>query len=149
MDYKDIELEGTDGKLHKLKDLDKLTVLYFYPKDNTPGCTEQAIQYTAYKEDFAKMGAQVIGVSRDSIASHHKFIEKHDLDLLLLSDQESKLSDAFGVIKEKTMFGKTALGVVRSTFILDKGGDILEEHRNVKAAADAKNMLERVQELTK
>ncbi|WP_423364573.1 peroxiredoxin [Mycoplasma sp. P36-A1] len=147
MDYKLIELPGTDGQMHKLADIDKLTVLYFYPKDNTPGCTNQAIQYTAYKNEFEKLGAQIIGVSRDSIKSHEKFIAKHDLNLLLLSDENSELSDAFHVIKEKTMFGKTALGVVRSTFIIGKGGEILQEHRNVNAEADAKNMLNAIKEL--
>ena len=150
MDYKDIILEASDGKKHSLKDFkNKKIVLYFYPKDNTPGCSMQAQEYTTYHEDFEENNTIVIGVSRDSITSHHKFIKNKELNLLLLSDIDSKLSNEFQVIKEKTMFGKSALGVERSSFILDENANVVEEYRKVKAAGNAKAMLERIIELNK
>ncbi|MDL2212067.1 peroxiredoxin [Erysipelotrichaceae bacterium OttesenSCG-928-M19] len=149
MNYQDIVLEATDGKSYALKDFKKKIVLFFYPKDNTPGCSTQAQEYTMYKDEFEKNNAIVIGVSRDSIASHHKFIESKDLNILLLSDSEEKLCKAFDVIKEKTMFGKTAFGIERSSFILDEDANIIEEYRKVKAPGNAKAMLDRIIELNK
>lgn len=149
MSYKDIILEASDGKSYSLKDFKQTVVLYFYPKDNTPGCSTQAQEFTSYKDEFTDNKAIVIGVSRDSIASHHKFIKSKDLDILLLSDVDSKLCEAFNVIKEKNMFGKKVFGIERSTFILDKDANIIEEYRKVKAPGNAKMMLDRVIDLNK
>ena len=149
MDYKNIILEASDGNTYSLKDFKKKIALYFYPKDNTPGCSVQAQEYSSYKDDFEKNGAIVIGVSRDSIKSHQKFIADKELDLLLLSDTDSELCNAFNVIKEKNMFGKKVTGIERSSFILDENANILEEYRKVKAPGNAKAMLDRIIELNK
>lgn len=147
MDYKKIELEGSDNKLHKLEDFETDIVLYFYPKDNTPGCTVESIDFTKYAKDFLDAGFQVIGVSRDSVKSHNKFIEDQSLDLLLLSDKDEELSKAFDVIKEKNMFGKKVMGIERSTFILDKNKDIIKEYRDVNYKDHAQEVLDYVKAL--
>lgn len=147
MDYKKIELEGSDNKLHKLEDFETGIVLYFYPKDNTPGCTVESIDFTKYAKDFVDAGFQVIGVSRDSVKSHNKFIEDQSLDLLLLSDKDEELSKAFDVIKEKNMFGKKVMGIERSTFILDKNKDIIKEYRDVNYKDHAQEVLDYVKGL--
>ena len=148
MDYKSISLVASDGKSYSINDLkNQKIVLYFYPKDNTPGCSIQAQEYTKYLDEFKKNNTIVIGVSRDSIVSHQKFIKNKELTILLLSDSDGELSSAFQVIKEKSIFGKSALGVERSSFILDEEGNILEEYRKVKASGNAKAMLERIIEL--
>ncbi len=142
MDYLDIPLRGSDGKSHKLRDfLPARIVLYFYPKDNTPGCTSEAKEFTALKEEFSSLGYTIVGVSRDSVESHQRFREKHDLDILLLSDTEGMLCEAFDVIKKKKMFGKTHLGVERSTFILDEKGGIVTARRKVRASGHAEDVL--------
>jgi thioredoxin-dependent peroxiredoxin len=147
MDYKKIELEGSDNMLHKLEDFKTGIVLYFYPKDNTPGCTVESIDFTKYAKDFLDTGFQVIGVSRDSVKSHNKFIEDQSLDLLLLSDKDEELSKAFDVIKEKNMFGKKVMGIERSTFILDKNKDIIKEYRDVNYKDHAQEVLDYVKAL--
>lgn len=140
--YLDIYLEGTDGKKHSLRDFNgQKIVLYFYPKDNTSGCTLEAKDFTCLKDAFKAKGYTVIGVSKDSLKSHQSFIEKQELALLLLSDPDQKLINAFDVLKEKTMYGKSYMGVVRSTFILDKEGNITKEYRNVRAKNHAQTVL--------
>lgn len=116
-------------------------VLYFYPKDNTQGCSIQAVDFSHLKEQFKTKGYQIIGVSRDSIRSHHNFITKKSLDIALISDTDEKLCQYFDVIKEKMMYGKTHLGVVRSTFIFNKDGQMVASFRNVKAKEHAQNLL--------
>ncbi|OOR88463.1 peroxiredoxin [Moraxella caviae] len=108
-------------------------VLYFYPKDNTAGCSVQAEDFTAHAEDFARLGYQIIGVSRDGVKSHQNFITKKSLGIALISDTDEKLCQHFDVIKEKMMYGKTHLGVVRSTFVFDASGVMTHSFRNVKA----------------
>lgn len=149
MDYKNIELEGTDNKQHKLSEIDGKVVLYFYPKDNTPGCTIQAIDFTKYAKDFAEQGYTIIGVSNDSIKSHHDFVKDQNLNILLLSDPDRELSKAFDVIKETNMFGKKGTGIQRSTFILDDNKDIVKEYRDVKADDHAIKVLDYVKTLKK
>lgn len=147
--YQDIILAGSDGKSYALSDFKgKKMVLYFYPKDNTPGCTTQAEEYSQLKEDFEKYNTIIVGVSKDSIESHLKFIEKRNLTILLLSDPEEKLCNAFDVIKEKNVYGKKVLGVVRSSFILNENTNIIESYYKVKANGNALAMLDRIKELS-
>lgn len=117
-------------------------ILYFYPKDNTQGCTVQATDFSALADDFAKLGYAVLGVSRDGIRSHQNFIAKKELCIGLISDTDEKLCTHFDVIKEKMMYGKTHLGVVRSTFVFDKHGHMIASFRNVKAKDHAKNLMD-------
>ncbi len=114
-------------------------VLYFYPKDNTPGCTLEAMQFSSAMEEFAKLGAQVIGISQDSPESHEKFIDRHGLTVLLLSDTDHEVLKRYDVWQPKTMFGKEFLGTVRTTFLIDPQGIIVEVWRkvSVKGHADA------------
>ncbi|MGE6795147.1 peroxiredoxin [Psychrobacter immobilis] len=120
-----------------LKDLvahtDKGLILYFYPKDNTPGCTTQATEFTAHINDFDGLGYDIVGVSRDSVESHEKFIAKYDLQIPLISDNDEKLCQYFDVIKEKNMYGKITLGLVRSAFVFDKDGNLTHAQRNLRA----------------
>lgn len=119
----DFSLPDKNGKIHKLSDYKgKLVVVYFYPKDNTPGCTRQACAFAGVYKGFKELDTIVIGISKDSVESHYKFAEKHNLPFVLLSDPELKSIKAFGVWKEKKMYGKVTMGVTRSTFIIDKDG---------------------------
>jgi peroxiredoxin Q/BCP len=143
MNYLDIKLEANDEKLYSLRDFKgNKVVLYFYPKDNTSGCTLESKSFTSLKKEYEEIGYTIIGCSRDSVKSHKNFIQKQELDLLLLSDNEEKLVTAFDVLKEKSMYGKTYMGIVRSTFVLDELGNIVKEYRNVKAKGHAENLLE-------
>lgn len=117
------------------------TLLYFYPKDNTPGCTLEAQDFTRLKTDFQTLGIHIIGVSKDSETSHTKFRESCSLGIDLISDVDSKLHEQFGVIGEKKNYGKVYIGVIRSTFLLDTNGKILKEWRNVKAKGHAEKIL--------
>lgn len=117
------------------------TLLYFYPKDNTPGCTLEAQDFTRLKKAFADKSVQVIGVSKDSTKSHEKFQESCGLGIDLISDEESTLHDYFKTVGEKNMYGRIVFGVIRSTFLLDKKGTILKEWRSVKATGHAEKVL--------
>ncbi|MGM8938965.1 peroxiredoxin [Psychrobacter glaciei] len=120
-----------------LKDLvahtDKGLILYFYPKDSTPGCTTQATEFTARLSEFDDLGYDIVGVSRDSVESHERFIAKYDLQIPLISDSDEKLCQYFDVIKEKNMYGKITLGLVRSAFVFDKDGNLTHAQRNLRA----------------
>ena len=109
------------------------TLLYFYPKDDTPGCTLEAQDFTRLKSEFEKQSIQIIGVSKDSESSHAKFRDKCNLGIQLISDEDGKLHEQFQVIGEKKNYGKIYIGVIRSTFLLDQDGKILKEWRNVRA----------------
>ena len=115
-------------------------VLYFYPKDNTPGCTVEAMQFNAALEKFTELGAQVIGISADSPASHQNFAEKHSLSILLLSDTGHTVIDAYGSWKPKTLFGKEFLGAQRDTFLIDPEGTIVAVWRNVSPKGHAEEV---------
>ncbi len=117
-------------------------ILYFYPKDNTPGCTDESLQFRELHAEFARAGWAIFGVSRDSIASHEKFRQKFGFPFELLSDAEEKACAIFGVIKMKNMYGKQVRGIERSTFAIDREGRIAREWRGVKVAGHAKEVLD-------
>ena len=124
----DFNLQGSDGKSHSLKDYrGKKVILYFYPKDNTPGCTTEACDFRDNIKTFDDNNIVVIGISKDSVASHNKFIDKHSLPFLLLADENKEVCELYDVIKEKTMFGKKTMGVVRSTFLIDENGILIKK----------------------
>ena len=136
-------LPDQDGKMVSLKDFKgQKVVLYFYPKDNTPGCTKQACNFGELLPQFREKGAAVVGVSKDSVASHKKFQEKFGLPFTLLSDPELKVIQAYGVWQEKNMYGKKTMGVVRSTYLIDEKGVIVKAFGKVKAAENPQQMLE-------
>lgn len=138
-----ITLDGSDQDTHALKDFKgKKVILYFYPKDSTSGCTIEAKEFSDLKTAFENKRATIIGVSRDSVKSHLRFIENAGLDILLLSDKDELLSSAFDVIGEKKMYGKTFKGIIRSTFVLDETGNIIKTYRNVKPKGHAKKVLD-------
>ncbi len=123
---------------HKRKGL----ILYFYPKDDTPGCTTQANDFTQHLNDFDDIEYDIIGVSRDSVESHQKFIEKYDLQIPLISDSDEKLCQYFEVIKEKNLYGKKTIGLVRSAFVFNKEGVLTHAQRNLRAKDYAERLLE-------
>ncbi len=139
----DFTLQDKDGNNVSLSDfLGKKVVIYFYPKDNTPGCTRQACAFAGIYKEFEKKGVVVIGISKDSVASHQKFAAKYDLPFILLSDPELKAIEPFGVWQEKKMCGKVAMGVVRTTFIIDEQGNIERVMEKVKPDTNAAEILE-------
>ena len=136
-------LPDKDGNPVSLTDFaGKKVVLYFYPKDNTPGCTRQACAFAEAYEEFKKINAVVIGVSKDSVASHQKFAEKHGLPFILLSDPELTAIQAYGVWQEKKLYGKVSMGVVRSTFVINENGMIEKAMPKVKPDTNAAQILE-------
>lgn len=135
-------LKDKSGNEISLSDfIGKRVVLYFYPKDNTPGCTRQACAFAGAYEEFKNRGVEVIGISRDSIASHVKFAEKYNLPFVLLSDPELEAIQAYGVWQEKKMYGKLSFGVVRTTFIIDENGIIEKIMPKVKPDTNAEEIL--------
>ena len=135
------EQQKTLGELLSLK---KQTILYFYPKDNTPWCSVEAHDFSCMKQDFDALGIQIIGVSKDSTKSHEKFMQAKELDIILISDTDLVLHNAFWAYGEKKMCGKTCMGTIRSTFLLDKKGNILKEWRWVRAKWHVEKVLEEV-----
>ena len=138
----DFTLTDKSGKLVGLSAyLGKKIVLYFYPKDNTPGCTRQACAFAGKYEEFKKRDVIVIGISKDSVASHQKFAEKHALPFTLLSDPELQAIQAYGVWQEKKHYGKVSMGIVRTTFIIDERGNIEKIMPKVKPDTNAEEIL--------
>ena len=138
----DFTLNDKNGASVKLSDfLGKKVVLYFYPKDNTPGCTRQACAFAASYGAFKEKNVEVIGVSKDSVSSHAKFAEKHGLPFILLSDPELKAIKAYEVWQEKKLYGKVSFGVVRTTFIIDENGKIAKIMPKVKPDTNASEIL--------
>ena len=138
----DFELPDQNGEVHKLSDyLGKKVILYFYPKDNTAGCTKQACGFSERYPQFTEKGAVILGVSKDSVASHKRFEEKYGLAFTLLADPERKVIEAYDVWKEKKNYGKVSMGVVRTTYLIDEQGIIIKANDKVKAADDPENML--------
>ena len=139
----DFKLKDKDGNEVSLSDfLGKKVVLYFYPKDNTPGCTRQACAFAGAYEEFKSKNVEVIGISKDSVASHVKFAEKYGLPFILLSDPERQAIEAYGVWQEKKMCGKVSMGVVRTTFIIDENGNIEAVMPKVKPDTNAQEILD-------
>ena len=139
----DMELHATDDQLYKLSDLQgKTVVLYFYPKDSTPGCTTEGQDFRDSYEEFRKLNAEIIGVSRDTLKSHESFKNKHCLPFDLVSDESENLCKAYDVLHEKNKDGKQYLGIDRSTFIIDKKGILREEFRGVKVDGHIAHLLE-------
>lgn len=144
----DFSLPRNGGGTVSLSDFaGKPVVLYFYPKDDTSGCTVEAVDFSGLTAEFEKLGATVIGVSPDSVKSHDKFAAKHNLSVVLAADEEHKALEAYGVWKEKSMYGKTYMGVERSTFLIDKSGKVAEVWRKVKVPGHAEAVLKAAQAL--
>lgn len=138
----DFTLPNTDGKDVRLSDYrGKKVVLYFYPKDNTPGCTRQACAFAGAYQGFKDKDIVVIGISKDSVASHKKFAEKHNLPFILLADPELAAIQAYGVWVEKKRFGKVGMGIARTTFIIDEEGRIEKVMAKVKPDTNAAEIL--------
>lgn len=136
-------LSDTDGNMINLADFaGRKIILYFYPKDNTPGCTRQACAFAANFEKFKETDAVVIGISKDSAASHRKFAEKYNLPFILLSDPDLQAIQAYGVWQEKKLYGKVSMGVVRTTYIIDENGTIENVMPKVKPDTNAAEILE-------
>ena len=139
----DFALQDKDGNTVRLSDyLGRKVVLYFYPKDNTPGCTRQACAFAAAYDQFKNKNVAVIGISKDSVASHLKFAEKHGLPFVLLSDPARQAIEAYGVWQEKKNYGKVSMGVVRTTFIIDEKGCLEKIMPKVKPDTNASEILE-------
>lgn len=129
----DFTLMGSDNQEHKLSQYrGKKVILYFYPRDNTPGCSTEACNFRDSNDVFIDKNAIIIGISRDSLKSHTKFIEKFNLPFILLSDEKEEVCNLFNVIKEKNMYGKKVFGIERSTFIINEEGILIKEYRKVK-----------------
>lgn len=136
------ELENIDGVKINLKDFaGKKVILYFYPKDNTPGCTTEACEFSAAYDDFIADGAVIVGISPDSVKSHANFAQKQNLKHILLSDPNKEVASLYGVWQVKKNYGKEYLGIVRSTFVIDESGKILKIYKSVKAKDHAAKVL--------
>jgi peroxiredoxin Q/BCP len=138
---------ATGGEFNLAALAGKTLVLYFYPKDNTPGCTTEAQQFSALNDDFANANAIIFGVSRDSLKSHDNFIAKQQIPYSLISDPDETVCELFGVMKLKNMYGKQVRGIERSTFVIDAQGKLVQEWRGVKVPGHADEVLAFVQSL--
>jgi len=142
----DLTVATTKDESFKLRDLKgKNLILYFYPKDNTPGCTTQGQNFRDHYKTFQDANTEILGVSRESIRSHNNFINKHEFPFDLISDPDEELCNAFDIIQEKNMYGKKYMGIVRSTFIFDTSGKLVHEVRKVKVKTHVEEMLEFIQ----
>ncbi|SDW82196.1 peroxiredoxin Q/BCP [Marininema mesophilum] len=143
----DFTLPASNGERVSLSDYrGKNVVIYFYPKDLTPGCTTESCDFRDRTNDFADLNTVILGISLDDLSSHKKFIEKHQLPFLLLADTEAEVSQKYGVYQEKNTFGHKKMGIVRSTFIIDQEGKLAAEWRKVKVANHVEQTLEWVRE---
>jgi len=141
-------IASSEGEKFSLSDKKgKKIVLYFYPKDSTPGCTAQGIEFNELLGQFKKQNAEIYGISRDSLKSHDKFICKYDFKFHLLSDDDEAVCQLFDVIKEKNMYGKKVMGIERSTFVIGEDQKLIAEFRKVKAAGHAQEILNFLKEL--
>ena len=139
----DFELPDQNGQTHKLSDyIGKKVILYFYPKDNTSGCTKQACGFSERNPQFREKGAVILGVSKDSVASHKKFEQNYNLGFTILSDPNLAVIKAYGVWQEKKNYGKITMGVVRTTYLIDENGFVIKAMGGVKAAENPQQMLD-------
>ena len=136
----------SDGTTLDLGNLGQKTAIYFYPKDDTSGCTREAQDFTALAGDYSKAGAKVVGVSRDPMKSHEKFIGKYSLAVPLVSDEDGRISDAFGTWVEKSMYGRKYMGMERATFLIGEDGRVLKAWRKVKVPNHASEVLKAAKE---
>jgi len=138
----DFALPDQNGAIHRLSDYKgKWVVLYFYPKDMTPGCTIEACNFRDDFYKFTKLGAIILGISKDSIKLHDKFVHKHDLSFTLLSDEQEQVAEAYGVWKEKSMYGRKYMGIERSTFLIDPHGKISQTYLKVNVKDHSQKIL--------
>ncbi len=138
----EFSLPDENGEIRNLSDYKgKKLILYFYPRDNTPGCTKQACGFADLYPQFSEKDVEIVGISKDSVASHKKFKEKYSLPFTILSDTELQTIQAYDVWKEKKLYGKTSMGIVRTTYLLDENGVIIKAMDKVKAAENPKEML--------
>ena len=143
MKAKEFRLPASNGNIVSLEEFrGKNVIVYFYPKDNTPGCTTEACSFRDSFEDFQSSETIILGISKDSIKKHNGFIEKHNLPFLLLSDEDGKVCEDYGVWQLKKMMGKEYMGIVRSTFLIDKEGNLVKEWRAVKVNGHIEEVLE-------
>jgi peroxiredoxin Q/BCP len=142
-----IDVTATDGSTISLASPGRPFVLYFYPKDDTSGCTREAQDFTALAPDFAKAGVKIIGISRDAMKSHEKFIGKYDLAVPLASDEDGRISSAFGTWAEKSMYGRKYMGMERATYLIGADGKVLKAWRKVKVPNHAEDVLKAAKEL--
>ncbi len=139
----EFSLKDSDGKTYKLTEFKgKKVILYFYPKDDTPGCTKEACSFRDIYSEISKKNAVIVGISGDSVESHKKFQDKFSLPFILFSDPDKKIIKQFGALKKKCMFGKSFLGIQRSTFVLDEKGIIIKVFPNVNVSEHSKEILE-------
>jgi peroxiredoxin Q/BCP len=143
-----IDATASDGSKLNLASPGRPLVLYFYPKDDTSGCTREAQDFTALAQDFKKAGVQVVGVSRDPMKSHEKFIGKYGLAVPLVSDEDGRISEAFGTWVQKSMYGRKYMGMERSTFLIGSDGRVLRAWRKVKVPKHAEEVLNAAKEAT-
>lgn len=144
----DFSLPDQNGDIHTLFQYKgQKVILYFYPRDNTAGCTKQACGFTQLKPDFEEKGAVVIGISKDTVASHKRFEEKQNLNITLLADPELETTKAYDVWKEKKLYGKVSMGIVRTTYLIDEEGVIIKALEKVKSADNPQQMLDILEEL--
>ena len=142
------KLNSTDGEIYSLKDsIGKYVVLYFYPKDDTPGCTKEAISFSENLDTFKDQNTVVLGISRDTVSKHDKFITKFDLRIQLISDENGSLCKAFGTWVEKKMYGKTYMGIERATFLINDKGEVAQIWRKVKVPGHVEDVLATVKAL--
>lgn len=142
-------LESDEGEISLADLTGQNVVLYFYPKDDTPGCTIEAQDFTKKIKEFEKLNCVILGISKDDVKSHCKFVEKYNLAFNLLSDVDGEVCDKYGVIKEKSMFGKKYFGIDRSTFLIDKYGNIAQIWRSVKVNGHVEEVLKTLSKLEK
>jgi thioredoxin-dependent peroxiredoxin len=141
----EFELQSDSGDTVRLSDFrGKTVVLYFYPKDDTPGCTTEACEFRDTYDAYRERGVEVLGVSPDDVASHEKFKQKHELPFPLLADADHKVAEAYGVWGEKSYAGRTSFGIIRSTFVIDEDGTLTRAMRGIKPAGHAASVLEQI-----
>lgn len=138
----EFNLEGDDGKFYTLESFSgKKLILYFYPKDNTPGCTTEALEFSAMIEEFKLKDAVVVGVSPDTIEKHKNFRTKHDLKVILLSDPDKKVAESYGAFGLKKLYGKESMGIIRSTFLINENGIIDKIYKNVRVKGHVEKVM--------